>query len=67
MRCENWLVAEFIFLFPLTLTTAFSGYGFVEFEDRRDAEDALHDLDGKEYQHYSSENANVTIRCYSTW
>ena len=25
-----------------------NGYGFVEFEDYRDADDAVHDLDGKE-------------------
>lgn len=25
-----------------------NGYGFVEFEDDRDAEDAVHDLDGKQ-------------------
>ena len=25
-----------------------NGYGFVEFEDDRDADDACHDLDGKE-------------------
>ncbi|CAG0915548.1 unnamed protein product [Notodromas monacha] len=25
-----------------------NGYGFVEFEDERDAEDACHDMDGKE-------------------
>lgn len=24
------------------------GYGFVEFDDHRDADDAVHDLDGKE-------------------
>ncbi len=25
-----------------------NGYGFVEFDDDRDADDAVHDLDGKE-------------------
>jgi arginine/serine-rich splicing factor 4/5/6 len=25
-----------------------NGYGFVEFEDDRDADDAVHDLDGKD-------------------
>ena len=25
-----------------------NGYGFVEFEDYRDADDAVHDLDGKD-------------------
>ncbi len=25
-----------------------NGYGFVEFDDYRDADDAVHDLDGKE-------------------
>ena len=31
------------------MTTMFAGsYGFVEFEDRRDAQDAVKDLDGKD-------------------
>lgn len=26
-----------------------NGYGFVEFDDYRDADDAVHDLDGKDF------------------
>lgn len=47
-----------------------NGYGFVDFDDHRDAEDAVHDLDGKDlrgsrFDFSTSISSIFSTRCFS--
>ncbi len=41
-----------------------NGYGFVEFDDDRDADDAVHDLDGKQLLGMRSDWKKRSIYCH---